>query len=65
MQPHANRPSLVEHGDLQFVIIDAPSDTNIELYENLHPKNRELPYVYDNFEWPHCTAQGYKMINTW
>jgi len=39
--------------------------TNMELYEYLHPSNRFLQYVYDNFEWPHCDKLGYQMINTW
>ena len=32
MRPHANKPSLVEQGALRFVIMDAPHDSNIELY---------------------------------
>lgn len=28
--------------------------TNGELYGLLHPAKMNLPYVYDNFEWPHC-----------
>lgn len=28
--------------------------TNGELYGLLHPSEMNLPYVYDNFEWPHC-----------
>lgn len=35
--------------------------TNSELYTLLHPKNIHLPYMYDNFEWPHCEMQGYNM----
>jgi hypothetical protein len=38
--------------------------TNIELYENLHPNNRALQYVYDNFNWPHCSKLGMPMSNT-
>lgn len=37
--------------------------TNSELYTLLHPKNIHLPYMYDNFEWPHCEMQGYTMKN--
>jgi len=39
--------------------------SNMELYEALHPNNRGLQYVYDNFEWPHCSKLGYQMVNTW
>lgn len=28
--------------------------TNAELYQLLDPNGNDLPYVYDNFEWPHC-----------
>lgn len=28
--------------------------TNGELYKLLHPAEADLPYVYDNFDWPHC-----------
>jgi hypothetical protein len=32
--------------------------TNDELYDLLHPKNEDLPYVYDNFNWGHCGVIG-------
>lgn len=32
--------------------------TNAELYDLLHPGEMELPYVYDNFAWPHCDVSG-------
>jgi len=35
--------------------------TNGELYELLHPNNMDLPYVYADFKWEHCTALGYHM----
>merc|ERR1711964_177181 len=35
--------------------------TNQALYDRLHPANDYMPYVYDNFEWPHCEALGYDM----
>lgn len=28
--------------------------TNGDLYGLLHPGEMNLPYVYDNFAWPHC-----------
>lgn len=28
--------------------------TNEELYELLKPRDGVLPYMYDNFDWPHC-----------
>ena len=33
--------------------------TNGELYALTDPQSHDsLPYVYDNFEWDHCDAQG-------
>lgn len=32
--------------------------TNAELYDLLHPKNEDLPYTYDNFNWGHCELLG-------
>jgi hypothetical protein len=34
---------------------------NSELYEQLHPENEKLPYVYADFSWPHCEQLGYRM----
>lgn len=39
--------------------------TNEELYANLRPDKPQLPYMYDNFEWPHCEILGYDMSNEW
>lgn len=33
--------------------------TNQEFYDFMYPFNPELPYMYDNFLWEHCEAQGY------
>jgi hypothetical protein len=38
--------------------------TNEELYYNLHPTQRHLQYVYDNFDWSHCTKIGYHFTNS-
>lgn len=37
--------------------------TNEELYEYLRPDSLTMPYMYDNFDWPHCELIGYKMTN--
>ncbi|CAM9196291.1 unnamed protein product [Pylaiella littoralis] len=39
--------------------IDPPKTyyTNAELYDLLHPLG-VIPYLYDNFDWPHCDAIG-------
>lgn len=37
--------------------------SNMQLYNLLHPENEDNPYVYDNFEWPHCNMLGYDMTN--
>lgn len=38
--------------------------TNMELYDLLDPRAADSPYVYDNFEWPHCdvSAQAFPCI---
>ena len=33
--------------------------SNAELYTKFDANNRELAYVYDTFEWEHCTKEGY------
>lgn len=35
--------------------------TNSELYSHLNPASEDLPYVYDNFRWPHCAAEGFSI----
>lgn len=32
--------------------------TNGELYDLLRPEETDLPYVYDNFAWPHCSVSS-------
>ncbi|CAM9472098.1 unnamed protein product, partial [Hapterophycus canaliculatus] len=32
--------------------------TNGELYQLLRPDESDLPYMYDNFAWPHCSVRG-------
>lgn len=32
--------------------------TNMELYDLLDPRAADSPYVYDNFEWPHCDVSA-------
>jgi len=39
--------------------------SNSDLYSLLHPQNEDLPYIYDNFEWPHCELLGYDMSATY
>ena len=38
--------------------------SNTELYALMSPGTDQMPYVYDNYEWPHCTAQGFDMTYT-
>ena len=33
--------------------------TNTDLYTYSHPENYALPYIYDNFDWDHCTEAGF------
>ena len=39
--------------------------TNADLMVLFDPTNSSIPYVYDNFEWPHCAEEGYplRLIN--
>ena len=39
------------------------SYTNAQFYEFLHPHNDDLPYVYDNFLWSHCSNAGVNIAN--
>lgn len=33
--------------------------TNRDIYEFLRPDRDEMPYLYDNFEWPHCDVSAF------
>lgn len=35
---------------------------NKELYDLLRPDTEHLPYMYDNFQWPHCSVLGEDMV---
>ncbi|KAJ8606643.1 hypothetical protein CTAYLR_008385 [Chrysophaeum taylorii] len=37
--------------------------TNEDLYEYLRPDSDGLPYMYDNFRWPHCEKIGITLSN--
>mmetsp|Transcript_19158 Transcript_19158/g.24856 ORF Transcript_19158/g.24856 Transcript_19158/m.24856 type:complete len:656 (-) Transcript_19158:256-2223(-) len=37
--------------------------TNMELYEKLSPSSPDMPYIYDNFYWPHCDLIGETISN--
>eukprot|EP00622_Pseudochattonella_farcimen_P003177 FR738293.1.p1 GENE.FR738293.1~~FR738293.1.p1 ORF type:complete len:192 (+),score=12.81 FR738293.1:73-576(+) len=32
--------------------------SNKDLYDLLDPRNPDLPYLYENFEWSHCDEKG-------
>lgn len=32
--------------------------TNRDLYTHFDPDRVEMPYVYDNFQWPHCEVRA-------
>jgi hypothetical protein len=44
---------------LMFGAIDGQKFTNIEYYTYLDPKKGNLPYIYDHFQFDHCTTAGY------
>jgi len=37
--------------------------TNQEFYDAMNPHYDTLPYIYDNFEWPHCVDYGVDFTN--
>jgi|MDSY01.2.fsa_nt_gb hypothetical protein len=39
--------------------------SNAELYQLFNPSGVSIPYMYENFEWPHCEESGYTIRNTW
>ena len=49
-------------GDL-FNLANKRNDylTNRELYNLFDPGRDAVPYIYDNYEWPHCSMLGYDM----
>ena len=40
---------------------DSGPYTNRELLALADPKYDKAPYIYDNFEWPHCLDEGYSV----
>jgi hypothetical protein len=53
-----NKDDLLVWGDL-----DGHAFTNGQYYDYMNPKESNLPYVYDNFEWKHCAALGFDIAN--
>lgn len=39
--------------------------TNREALLAMDPRENNLPYIYDNFEWTHCAADGYNFTDAW
>lgn len=37
--------------------------SNARLYDLFNPAGNHMPYLYDNFQWPHCDMVGYRMRN--
>eukprot|EP00752_Nemacystus_decipiens_P017229 g15434.t1 len=35
--------------------------TNLQWYKFTYPDNDDLPYMYNEFSWDHCAAEGYYM----
>ena len=51
-----------EHDTLPFAGLfesEHTTYTNKELLHLTDPSNDKSPYIYDNFEWPHCVDEGY------
>lgn len=39
--------------------------TNREILQALDPRVNKLSYIYDTFEWTHCTEDGINMDDAW
>lgn len=39
--------------------------TNRELLGALDPAKPSVPYIYDNFQWPHCLEEGINMADAY
>lgn len=39
--------------------------TNREVLQAFDPHSNSLPYVYDNFNWAHCAADGIDFDDAW
>lgn len=40
--------------------------TNKQLYNYMDPHKDHLPYIYDHFEWDHCSNRGYNFsVDAW
>jgi len=37
----------------------ASAYTNAQMWAFLSPDNADLPYMYDDFKWPHCDEEGF------
>jgi len=36
--------------------------TNIGYYDFIDPRNSEMPYIYDNFDYDHCSLQDVDFV---
>ena len=48
------------HETVEGDFIDQSHLTNGEILEYSNPHEYRLPYIYDNFQWTHCEAAGYR-----
>ena len=39
--------------------------TNREVLAAIDPRLNNVTYIYDNFKWDHCTADGYNFGDLW
>ena len=49
--------------DHEYSVLAAGTLTLGELYKMMDPNKDALPYVYDSFEWDHCTSIGFDFRN--
>jgi len=54
-----------EDDELPFYnLVEGKTFTNAEFYEYLDPSNEDLPYVYDHFNYDHCSDAGIDFLQS-
>lgn len=58
--PECDKGLCTGHAEDDILPTDVMGETytNIEFYHLMNPYNEDLPYLYDNFDYSHCEAQG-------
>lgn len=59
-KPECDLAACIGHAEDDLLPIDVMGRpyTNIEFYHFMNPYNEDLPYLYDNYDYSHCEAEG-------